>query len=225
MNPNRPIPDPVPDPPDVELLRRCAAGDADALRRLFDRYKQSLGRYLCTLLQSREDAEETVADVFVKAWQGAAQFRGSASVRSWLYAIATHAALDRLRARRRTTPTPTPHSDLDEPLRAAEDAEPETVLLHAYERQRDRRALCRALSRLDPEDRMLIALRHSEGCSYRQIQEITGEKLANVRIRLHRARQRLRSHFTALRESDEDLEPLDETLEDLSLDPVCLLAY
>src|ERR1043166_4333498 len=82
---------------DVDLLRRCAAGEAGALRLLFERYAGPLADYLYRILGSREDAEEAVADVFVRAWRAARGFKGDASVRSWLYRIALNVGIDRMR--------------------------------------------------------------------------------------------------------------------------------
>jgi RNA polymerase sigma-70 factor (ECF subfamily) len=213
---------------DLDLLRQCASGDGRALRLLFQRHQRALAEYLYRLLGNREDAEEAVADVFLKAWRGAAAFQGNASVRNWLYRIAMHTAIDRLRRRRRTPVAHTSLSDLSERdarlLSDAED-EPEAAFWGAYARGRDRRALRQALQRLRPEDRALLALHYFEECSYEQIGEITGYPLERIRSRLYRARQRLKRHFITLRDADENLEPLAEAVGDPSRDPKRLLAF
>jgi RNA polymerase sigma-70 factor (ECF subfamily) len=194
--------------PDEELLRRCGA-EAEAMSALFDRHGEDLSRYLYRLLGSREDAEEAVVDVFLRAWRAANGFRATVSVRSWLYRIAYHLAIDRLRVRSRSPGQQVPFSDLDAESVASPDDEPEAVFIHAYRRERDLWALRGALARLAPEDRALLTLHYLEGCSYGQIEEITGLSLARLRSRLHRARQRLKRHFVALRDSDEALDTLD----------------
>jgi RNA polymerase sigma-70 factor (ECF subfamily) len=215
-----------PDPSDLELLRRIAAGDAGALQLLFTRHQHPLAAYLYHMLEDREDAEEAVADVFVKAWRGAAGFQGSASVRSWLYRVATHLAIDRLRKRRRSPVALTPLHELGEAdARIAGVEEPETAFFYAYRRECDRRALRLALRRLQPHDRTFLTLHYFEGCSYEQICEITGASLARVKGSLYRARQRLKRHFLELRDSDEALAPMDETVVDPTADRQRLLAF
>jgi DNA-directed RNA polymerase specialized sigma24 family protein len=67
---------------------------------------------------------------------------------------------------------------------------------------------------LDAKDRALITLHYFTGCSYEQICEITGDSLASVKSRLHRARQRMRDRFEGLRETYDPPVPLAETKDD-----------
>jgi RNA polymerase sigma-70 factor (ECF subfamily) len=222
------MPDPSTEPTDEQLLARCTAGDAAALRLLFERHQRPLAEYLHRVLADREDAEEAVADVFLKVWRSAASFQGHAAVRNWLYRIATHTALDRLRRRKRQPATAASLSglgDRDLHLTAPPDGEPETMLLDADRRARDRHALYRALAQLDPRDRTLITLHYFSGCSYEQLCEITGDSLSSVKSRLHRARQRMRARFEAFRESHDPLVPLDETTDETDPCPRRLLAF
>jgi RNA polymerase sigma-70 factor (ECF subfamily) len=216
------------DPPDRELLRGCAAGDATAFQVLFERHQQPIAEYLYRTLENREEAEDAAVEVFLKAWRGAAAFQERATVRNWLYRIATHVAIDHLRRRQRRPVTLASFSGLEEHdprLVAAATDQPEAALLANYQRARDRQALRRALRFLKPEDRTLIALRCFENCSYDQISEITGLSLERVRSRLHKSRERLKRQFYAMRDSDEPLEPLDEPREDPDPDPKRLLAF
>jgi RNA polymerase sigma-70 factor (ECF subfamily) len=207
------------DPSDADLLRRCAAADPGALGLLLERHGEALAGYLYRLLGNREDAEEAVADVFMRAWRAAGGFKGSASVRGWLYRIAYHLAIDRIRCRSPKPGKVLPFSELDAESVASMTDEPESVFFDAYQRDRDRLALRGALGQMEPRDRALLALHYLEGCSYEQIREITGYSLARVRSRLHRARQRLKRHFLALRDSDEAVETLAKRMDDSGWDP------
>jgi RNA polymerase sigma-70 factor (ECF subfamily) len=216
IDPTRPVAQSESGPPDLDLLRRCAAGESAAMRLLFERHQRPLTEYLYRMLEDREDAEEAVGDVFVKAWRGAAGFQGGASVRNWLYRIAMNVAIDRLRRRRRSPVGLTSFSALgerDARLIDESDDGPEAALLAAYQRAHDDAALRHALQRLAPQDRAILSLHYFEGCSYEQICEITGQSLGRVKSRLYRARKRLKDHFVTLRESDELLEPLEESLD------------
>jgi RNA polymerase sigma-70 factor (ECF subfamily) len=176
---------------DVELLRRCAAGEPAALDLLFDRYGGAVAQYLYRLLGNREDAEEAVVDVFMRAWRAAGGYL----------------AIDRLRRRPRLPGAVLPFSELDAETVVSMTDEPEAVFFDAYQRERDRQAVRQALTWLAPQDRALLALHYLEGCTYEQICQITGNSLARVRSGLYRARQRLKRHFVNLRDSDEALDP------------------
>src|ERR1051326_6026366 len=203
---------------DLVLLRLCATGDAEALRRLYDRYEGQLGQYLYRLLGSREDAEEALVDLFVRVWRGASGFRGETPVRTWLYRIALRLALDRLRRRRREQGASVPFDDLEAQLFGPGGGEPEGAFFATWQKDRDGRALRLALQQLKPIDRAVLAMHYFEGRSYAQIQEITGHTFAALKDRLYRARQRLKQHFVRLRESDEALEIVEETENDWNRD-------
>jgi RNA polymerase sigma-70 factor (ECF subfamily) len=204
---------------DADLLQRCAAGEAEALRLLFDRHGAAMGQYLYRLLGSREDAEEAVVDVFMRAWRSAGEFKGRAPVGHWLYRIAYHLAIDRLRARPRLPGTVLPFTELDAENIASMTGEPEATFFHAYQRERDQRALRCALAELAPHDRALLALHYLEECSYEEIRAITGGTLAGLKSRLHRARQRLKRRFLIYRDSDEAMETLDSSPDKQAWDP------
>jgi RNA polymerase sigma-70 factor, ECF subfamily len=166
------------------------------------------------LLGDREDAEEAMIDVFVRAWRGARDFQGGGAVRNWLYRIATHLAIDRQRRRRRTPDTRERLTDLserDSRLIAAAESQPEAVFFTSYQQRLDRAALCVALQHLTPEERVLIHLRYVEECSYEQMCDVLERSLPWVKTRLHRTRQRLRRLFEVYRESDHLLERHPET--------------
>jgi RNA polymerase sigma-70 factor (ECF subfamily) len=195
---------------------------------LFERYEPLLTRFFVHSLGSREDAEEAVVDTFVRVWRGAPAYRGEASVRTWLYRIAHHIALDVLRQRMRrpwAEAALLPAEERDARLGGdPEDADPAAVLVAGFEREQDRTTLHQALSYLSPSDRTLIALYYFEGWSYGEIVAIRGESLPRVKGLLYRARQRLRAHFLRLRNGDEDLDMLADAPPDPALDPGSLLA-
>jgi RNA polymerase sigma-70 factor (TIGR02960 family) len=86
-------------PPDV--IARARAGDAEAFQELVEPYRRELHVHCYRLLGSFQDAEDALQDVLLTAWRGIASFEGRASVRTWLYRIATNRCLDVLRSARR----------------------------------------------------------------------------------------------------------------------------
>src|SRR4029450_10732244 len=80
-------------------LSRARAGDEDAFRELIDAYRAELQLHCYRILGSLHDAEDMVQETLLAAWRGLEGFQGRASLRSWLYRIATNRCLNALRAR------------------------------------------------------------------------------------------------------------------------------
>src|SRR5499426_4432801 len=85
----------------ADLLARAQAGDGDAFGELVDPYRRELQVYCYRFLGSVADAEDALQDTLLSAWQGLPGFEGRASVRTWLYRVATSRCLDALRSARR----------------------------------------------------------------------------------------------------------------------------
>lgn len=86
-----------------QTLARARAGDEDAFRELTERYQRELQLHIYRIIGSTQDAEDLLQETLLAAWRGLAQFEARASIRAWLYRIATNRSLDALRANRRRT--------------------------------------------------------------------------------------------------------------------------
>jgi RNA polymerase sigma-70 factor (ECF subfamily) len=82
-------------------LARARAGDEDAFRELTDPYRRELQLHIYRIVGSAQDAEDLLQETLLAAWRGLEQFQGRASVRAWMYRIATNRSLDALRACKR----------------------------------------------------------------------------------------------------------------------------
>src|SRR3954453_21437176 len=82
----------------IELIAKAQAGDGEAFRALTEPHRRELQVHCYRSLGSLQDAEEAVQDTLVSAWQGLAGFEGRASIRTWLYRIATNRCLDARRS-------------------------------------------------------------------------------------------------------------------------------
>jgi RNA polymerase sigma-70 factor (TIGR02960 family) len=99
-----------------DLLRRAQAGDADAFARLVGPYRRELQVHCYRLLGSVADAEDALQETLLSAWQGLPAFEGRASIRTWLYRVATSRCIDALRSgRRRPAPVSPPPDGLAPP--------------------------------------------------------------------------------------------------------------
>ena len=180
-----------------ELLLRCRQQDHDALQVLFRRHERPVYGLLYRMLGNREDAEEALADVFVKVWRAAAKFRGDAKFTTWLYHISANTARDVLRCRRSQQTV-----SLDELASWEAEAilsknepgeDPSVALIKAEERA----VVLAGMQGLSPDDRLLVTLYHFQECSYEEISGIMNAPPANLKVRLFRARRRLRERCEA----------------------------
>jgi RNA polymerase sigma-70 factor (ECF subfamily) len=105
-----------------ELLARARAGDGEAFGQLVDPFRRELQVHCYRILGSAHDAEDAMQETLLAAWRGLGGFEERASVRTWLYRIATSRCLNALRsASRRPRPGhPVPDLDPPQPTRRGE---------------------------------------------------------------------------------------------------------
>ena len=168
---------------DAALARAARVGDREAFETIVHRHGPSLYRYARRMLTDDGDVQEVVQDAFVGAWRDFEHYRGQSSLRTWLFGITAHKAVDRARKARaqpiddrvlQTKPTG-PASDPHIHMSQAE-------FLQALER---------ALAELPYRQRACWLLREVEGMSQVQIGHILGVSPGAVRGQLHRARANL----------------------------------
>src|SRR5437763_15240854 len=99
-----------------ELIAKARAGDGDAFRELTEPHRRELQVHCYRMLGSFQDAEDLLQDTLLAAWQGLDGFQGRASVRTWLYKIATNRCLNALRSagRRPAAERNVPHAEMRE---------------------------------------------------------------------------------------------------------------
>jgi RNA polymerase sigma-70 factor (ECF subfamily) len=188
----------------------CAAatGDPDAFAAAAARYRRELEVHCYRMVGSRDDAEDLVQETLLRAWRRRDTFRGSASLRAWLYGIATNACLDLLQRRRRRVlpqvagppadplapPPPSeagwlePYPDrlLDE--LATDEAGPDEVVV---ERETIELAFLVAIQLLPPRQRAVLILRDVLGWSARETAQIIDASVVAANSALQRARETL----------------------------------
>jgi len=105
----------------TDLLELATAGDQEAFRELVEPYRRELHLHCYRILGSIQDAEDALQETLLAAWRGLAGFEQRASVRTWLYSVATNRALNMLRAaKRRPEVGMPPNVALPEPTRPTE---------------------------------------------------------------------------------------------------------
>src|SRR5437588_10968378 len=98
-----------------QTLTRARSGDETAFRELADRYRRELQLHIYRIVGSTQDAEDLLQETLLAAWRGLEEFEGRASMRAWLYRIATNRSLDALPASRRRPEALQPMTDVPKP--------------------------------------------------------------------------------------------------------------
>jgi RNA polymerase sigma-70 factor (ECF subfamily) len=193
---------PSAEPSDEALAARAAAGDDSAFEAIVRRYQARVYRLACRLT-SDTDAPDVLQETFLQLYRHMSSFRGESQFGTWLYRIASNAALMHRRARARR-----PAESLDEFLprfdsqgrHAATPAELQ-VASHADELL-DRRLLAEkardGMARLPDLYRDAFVLRDLEELSTVDVAQLLGVEPATVRQRVHRARLMLRGYLSDL---------------------------
>src|SRR6202035_2975236 len=106
----------------ADLMSRARAGVGNAFRELTEPHRRELQVHCYRMLGSFQDAEDALQDTMLAAWQGLAGFEGRASIRTWLYRIATNRCLSALRSasRRPAKEWDSSKFELPEPTRRGE---------------------------------------------------------------------------------------------------------
>jgi RNA polymerase sigma-70 factor (ECF subfamily) len=181
---------------DAELVRRALARDGEAFRTIMERHNRQLYRIARSILRNDSEAEDAVQDAYVNAFTHLDQFRGDASLSTWLARITMNEALGRLR---RECPTRNLEAlealeigaqNIPFPQAGASD-DPEKTMA-----QREiLRLVEQATDSLSEAFRVVFVARVIEGMSVEDTAEILALRPETVKTRLHRARRLVREQL------------------------------
>lgn len=176
-----------PGQPDNELIVLVKNGDHQAYGQLVTKYQNYVFTIVLRYLTSREDAEEVAQDVFVKAYKSLADFRGESKFSTWLYTITTTSCLTFLRKKKLEV-----HSLDNEKVMAHAEQVESGMRANQIEQKSKLAMVNKAIGLLSPDDAQVITLFYKGEQSLDEIAQILGQETNAVKVRLHRARQRLR---------------------------------
>jgi RNA polymerase sigma factor (sigma-70 family) len=180
---------------DTEIIARVLQGEQGLFALLVERYRNYVFTLVLRFTDNREDAEEVAQDIFVKAYRSLADFRGASKFSTWLYTIVHNTCISFLRKKKIET----------EPIDRA------GIQIQVQNRQSGFRAdrveqkskhamVNEAIRLLIPDDHQVISLFYKGEQSLDEIGRIMGMEPNTVKVKLHRARQRLKEkmekHFS-----------------------------
>ncbi|WP_369251873.1 sigma-70 family RNA polymerase sigma factor [Streptomyces sp. R41] len=203
-----------------DLMSQARAGDGEAFRELTEPYRRELQVHCYRMLGSLQDAEDALQDTLLAAWQGFARFEGRASLRTWLYRIATNRCLNARRSagRRKAKEWDVPNVEPPEPTRLGEvvwlEPYPDALLEGAidaplgpearYEQTESiSLAFVTALQVLPPRQLAVLILRDVLGFHAGEVAEMLDSSVESVKSALKRARAGLQQR----RPTTDDREP------------------
>lgn len=174
-------------PSDTEIISRVLQGEKNAFAELVNRYQNYVFTLTMRFTKNREDAEEVSQDIFVKAYRSLADFRGASKFSTWLYTIVNTTCITFLRKKR-----PEIRSLDDEKTFELADSRDSGFRANAIEQKSRVSLVNRAIAMLNPDDSEIITLFYKGEQSLDEIAAILRLETNTAKVRLHRARQRLK---------------------------------
>lgn len=169
-----------------ELVRAAAKGRTDAFEELVRLHEKKVYALTLRMCGNPEDARDAAQEAFLSAWRGLPSFRGEAGFSTWLYRLASNAAIDQLRRNRRQRK----EASLDAGEMDTPDQSPGPQ--EAAEGSELQRAVADGLASLSEDHRRILLLREYQALSYDEIAQTLDMDLGTVKSRISRARRALR---------------------------------
>jgi len=181
---------------DLELVKRCQAGQTEAFDELVTRYRTRVFAMIYNMVHNEQDAWDLAQESFVKAWKSIKRFRRHSSFYTWVYRIVMNVTIDWLRKKQ----IKGAGSEFDDSIQLKEiDPASRTVpkadpLPHErMERSEIRAKIDNAIGQLSPEHRAVILMKEIDDMQYHEIAETLGCSIGTVMSRLFYARKKLQN--------------------------------
>jgi RNA polymerase sigma-70 factor, ECF subfamily len=184
-----------PDVSELDLVKRCQAGDTEAFDELVARYRTRVFSMIYNMVHNEQDAWDLAQDSFVKAWKSIKRFRGRSSFYTWLYRVVMNVTIDWVR-KKQVKPAAefndaTQLKEIDPASKTVPKAD--ALPYETMERSEIRERIDQAVAQLTPEHRAVILMKEIEEMQYHEIAEALGCSIGTVMSRLFYARKKLQN--------------------------------
>lgn len=176
---------------DLELIRAFQAGDESAFDRLYVRHQEYVYNLCLGLLANPEDARDCAQETFLRVYRKVGEFRAQAAFSTWLYRVTVNVCVGHLRKRPKQAPCSLEAEHVREV--AAEGA----PVGAALEREVDEERVRAVVAELPDDYRLVLVLRYFQNLSYEEMTRVLGYSLAQVKVKLHRARRAFAKRWEA----------------------------
>ena len=180
---------------EMDLVKRCQAGDPEAFDELVTRYRTRIFGMIYNMVHNEQDAWDLAQDSFVKAWRSIKRFRGRSSFYTWIYRIVMNVTIDWLRKKQ----VKGVGAEFDDAIQAKIDPASKTapkagaLPYEIMERSETRTRIDNAIAQLSPDHRAVILMKEIEEMQYHEIAETLGCSIGTVMSRLFYARKKLQN--------------------------------
>ena len=179
---------------DNELISKVIGGDQQAYAALVSRYQNYVFTLALRFTKNREDAEEVSQDIFIKAYRALADFKGASKFSTWLYTIVNTTCISFLRKKKLEV-----HSLDNEKVFEVADSQDSGMRANLVEQKSRVSMVNNAIKMLSADDAAVITLFYKGEQTLEEIAQILGIETNTAKVRLHRARTRLKekmeTHF------------------------------
>jgi RNA polymerase sigma-70 factor (ECF subfamily) len=179
---------------DNEIISQVLSGNQQAYAVLVNRYQNYVFTLSLRMVKSREDAEEVAQDVFIKAYKYLADFRGASKFTTWLYTIVNNTSISFLRKKKLDI-----RSLDNEKVFEVADNQDSGMRANLVEQKSRIAMVNEAINLLSPADAEIVTLFYKAEQSLEEMAQILGIEVNAAKVRLHRARTRLKekmeTHF------------------------------
>lgn len=169
-------------------IEAAKQGDTSAFMHLMRQYQPMVFTIVAKVARSRADAEDITQEVFIKAFNGIGSFREKSEFSTWLYRIAYNTTVSELRKKKFTFVSYDGSLDLSDDDDNLASASKEQLV----------QCLEQVLEGLPPDEAFLIYLFYRDEQSIEQISHITNQRIGNIKVKLHRIRQKLKVELSKL---------------------------
>lgn len=173
-----------------ESGRTEQAGSATAVPSdELERHRGAVARYICYLIRDASEAEDLAQEAFIRAYKQRDTLRDPAALESWLYQIATHVSIDRMRQRVKVA-----ERQVDEPVEELPIADPaQRSPLSVIQQEQMSACVQRYVAKLSDAYKAVLLLCDADGLSPKEAAQLLRLPLTTVKMRLHRARRQMQA--------------------------------
>jgi len=167
---------------DTQLISESLKGNQIALGKLIEMYQNQMYSVCLSILKRPDEAQEAAQDTFIKMHKSLNSFKEGSKFSSWLYKIAYRTSLDYLRKRKKTI-------DIEEvsfSLESKGDGQDDVMMQSELSEQ-----LLKAIAHLNPDEAGIIRMFYLEEMTIKELADITGNSISNVKVKLFRGRKKL----------------------------------
>jgi RNA polymerase sigma factor (sigma-70 family) len=166
-------------------LKLVLEGNSSKFSYFVEKYKNMAFSIAIKIVNDRQDAEEVVQDAFLRAFRSLDKFRKDAKFSTWFYRIVVNCSLSRVK-KNKSEPAGPDIDDISESVIESVDSAYSSLTLNEQ-----KKFIHDALGELNVEDRLILTLYYLNENSIDEIEEIAGIKAENVKMKLHRARNKM----------------------------------